>query len=83
MNFVNLLSFLGMARQNPQQAVMNMLQQAYNSGRINQGQFQAMSESITSGANPNVVIQQLLNNGLVSQQQYENARQQAASLNGK
>lgn len=83
MNFGNLLGILGMARQNPQQVVANMLQQAYNSGRINQGQFQTLNTSLSSGANPNVIIQQLLNSGLVSQQQYEIARQQTASLNGK
>lgn len=83
MNFGNLLGILGMARQNPQQVVANMLQQAYNSGRINQGQFQTLNTSLSSGANPNVIIQQLLNSGLVSQQQYEIARQQTAYLNGK
>lgn len=83
MNFGNLLGILGMARQNPQQVVANMLQQAYNSGRINQGQFQTLNTSLSSGANPNVIIQQLLNSGLVSQQQYEIARQQTASFNGK
>lgn len=83
MNFGSLLGILGMARQNPQQVVANMLQQAYNSGRINQGQFQALNASLSSGANPNIIIQQLLNSGLVSQQQYEIARQQTASLNQK
>lgn len=83
MNFGNLLGILGMARQNPQQAVMGMLQQAYNSGRINQGQFQTLSSSLSNGANPNVIIQQMLNSGVVSQQQYEAARQQAASFNAK
>lgn len=83
MNFGNLLGILGMARQNPQQAVMNMLQQAYSSGRINQGQFQALNSSLSSGANPNAIIQQLLNSGVVSQQQYEAARQQAATFNSK
>lgn len=83
MNFGGLLQILGMARQNPQQAVMGMLQQAYNSGRINQGQFQTLSSSLTNGANPNVIIQQMLNSGVVSQQQYESARQQAASFNNK
>lgn len=83
MNFGNLLGILGMARQNPQQAVANMLQQAYSSGRINQGQFQTLNASLSSGANPNIIIQQLLNSGVVSQQQYESARQQAASFNQK
>ena len=33
--------------------------------------------------NPNVIIQQLLNSGVVSQQQYETARQQSAAFNRK
>jgi hypothetical protein len=83
MNFGSLLGVLGMARQNPQRVVANMLQQAYNSGRIDQGQFQVLNASLSSGANPNIIIQQLLNSGVASQQQYEIARQQAASLNSK
>lgn len=83
MNFGNLLGVLGMAMRNPQQTVANILQQAYNSGRINQAQFQTFNASLSSGANPNVIIQQLLNSGVVSQQQYEIARQQSASFNRK
>lgn len=83
MNFGSLLGILGAARRNPQQAVMQMIQNAYASGRINQSQFQAMSNTVNSGGNPNQIIQQLLNSGMVSQQDYEAARQQAASFNSQ
>lgn len=80
MNIGGLLGILGAARKNPQQAVMQMLQDAYTSGRISQAQYQAMSNTLSNGGNPNQIIQQLLNSGMVSQQQYEAARQQAASF---
>lgn len=83
MNPMNLFGLLGMARRNPQQAVMGMLQQAYSSGRINQAQYQALSNSIANGVNPNTIIQQMLNSGIVSQQQYEDARNSAASYGMK
>lgn len=76
-NILNLLQILGMAKQNPQQAVMNMLEQGYQSGRINQQQYNLLQSQLQNGANPSAIIQQLMNSGMVNQQQYENARQQA------
>lgn len=76
-NILNLFQILGMAKQNPQQAVMNMLEQGYQSGRINQQQYNLLQSQLQNGANPSLIIQQLMNSGMVNQQQYENARQQA------
>ena len=83
MNVLELIGLLGAAKRNPQQTVMQMIQNAYTSGRINQNQFQALNNSIANGGNPNQIIQQMLNTGMVSQEQYEAARQQAASFNSQ
>ena len=40
---------LGVMRQNPQQAAMNLLQQGLNSGRINQQQYNAVVSGIQNG----------------------------------
>lgn len=80
-NIFNLLSIIGMAKQNPQQAVMSMLQQGYQSGSINQQQYDLLMGQLQNGANPNMIIQQMLNSGMVNQQMYESARQQAGSFN--
>ena len=79
-NFINFMNYLGVMRQNPQQAVLNLLQQGLNNGKINQQQYSVLTSSIQNGANPNVIIQQLLNTGAVSQQDYETARQGAAAF---
>lgn len=76
-NFLNVMQILGMARQNPQQAVLTTLQQGLKAGRINQQQYNLLSSQLQNGANPTAIIQQMLNSGMVSQQQYEGARQDA------
>lgn len=73
----NILNLLGVLRSNPSQLAMSILQQAYQQRRINPMQFQMLSNSLQNGANPNQIIQQMLNSGIVSQQDYENARQQS------
>lgn len=73
----NILNLLGMLRSNPSQLAMSILQQAYQQRRINPMQYQMLSNSLQNGANPNQIIQQMLNSGIVSQQDYENARQQS------
>lgn len=80
-NIMNLFGIIGMAKRNPQQAVMSMLQQGYQSGSINQQQYDLLMGQLQNGANPNVIIQQMLNSGMVNQQMYESARQQAGSFN--
>lgn len=75
--FNNILNLIGLARSNPQQLAMTILQQAYEQRRINPMQFQMLSDSLQNGTNPNAIIQQMLNSGMVSQQDYENARQQS------
>lgn len=76
----NILNLLGMLRSNPSQLAMTILQQAYQQRRINPMQFQMLSNSLQNGANPNQIIQQMLNSGMVSQQDYENARQQSSQF---
>ena len=76
----NLASVLGMARRNPQQAVMQLLQQGAQNGQINQQQYNILMSGIQNGGNPNQIIQQMLNSGMVSQQDYESARQNAATF---
>ena len=75
--FNNMFNLLGMLRSNPTQFAMSILQQAYQQRRINPMQYQMLSESLQNGTNPNQIIQQMLNSGMVSQQDYENARQQS------
>ena len=76
-NLMNIMQILGLARQNPQQAVMNLLQTGLQNGRINQQQFDLLSGQLQNGANPTMIIQQMLNSGMVNQQMYEDARQNA------
>lgn len=76
-NYIQFMQMIGVMRQNPQKAAMDLLQQGLNSGRINQQQYNAVASGIQNGANPNQLIQQLMNNGVVSQQDYESARQSA------
>ena len=76
-NYIQFMQMIGVMRQNPQKAAMDLLQQGLNSGRINQQQYNAVVSGIQNGANPNALIQQLMNNGVVSQQDYESARQNA------
>ena len=80
-NVMNLFQIIGMARQNPQQAVLTILQQGYQSGSINQQQYDLMLNQLQNGANPNMIIQQMLNSGMVSQQMYESARQSVGIFN--
>ena len=76
-NMMNIMQILGMARQNPQQAVMLTLQQGFSNGQINKQQYDLLASQLQNGANPTAIIQQMMNNGMVNQQMYENARQQA------
>lgn len=80
-NIMNLFQIIGMTRQNPQQAVLSLLQQGYQNGSINQQQYDLIVNQLQNGANPNVIIQQMLNSGMVSQQMYESARQGAGAFN--
>lgn len=82
-NFINFMQFMGVMKNNPQQAVMTLLQQGLNQGRINQQQYNTLASSLQNGANPNMLIQQLMSSGAVSQQDYESARQGAAMFNRK
>lgn len=82
-NIMNLMQIIGMARQNPQQAVMNILQQGFENGSINKQQYDLLMNQLQNGANPNMIIQQMLNSGMVSQSQYESARQNAGMFNKK
>lgn len=80
-NVMNLFQIIGMARQNSQQAVLSILQQGYQNGSINQQQYDLMMNQLQNGANPNMIIQQMLISGMVSQQMYESARQSAGAFN--
>lgn len=76
-NIMGLMQILGMAKSNPQQAVLATLQQGLQSGRINQQQYNLLAGQLQNGANPTAIIQQMLNSGMVNQQQHEEARQNA------
>lgn len=80
-NVMNLFQIIWMTRQNPQQAVLSILQQGYQNGSISQQQYDLMLNQLQNGANPNMIIQQMLNSGMVSQQMYESARQSAGAFN--
>lgn len=79
-NIVNLIQIIGMAKQNPQQAVMNMLQTGFDNGSINRQQYDLLMNQLQNGANPNMIIQQMLNSGMATQQMYESARQSAGAF---
>lgn len=79
-NLFNMMQVIGMARQNPQQAVMNLLQQGYQNGSINPQQYNLLMNQLQNGANPGMIIQQMLNSGMVTQGQYESARQSAGAF---
>lgn len=79
-NLLSMMQVIGMARQNPQQAVMTLLQQGYQSGSINPQQYNLLMNQLQNGANPGMIIQQMLNSGMVSQSQYESARQSAGAF---
>ena len=81
-NYMDIMQVLGMAKSNPQQAVMYALQQGLQSGRINQQQYNLLAGQLQTGANPTQIIQQMMNSGMVNQQQYENARQNAGMFTG-
>lgn len=76
-SIMDFIQILGMAKKNPQQAALSILEQGYQSGRINQQQYSLLQSQLQNGANPSAIIQQMMNSGMVNQQQYENARQQA------
>ncbi len=80
-NLLNMMQVIGMARQNPQQAVMSLLQQGYQNGSINPQQYNLLMNQLQNGANPNMIIQQMLNSGMANQQMYESARQSAGAFN--
>lgn len=82
-NLLNMMQVIGMARQNPQQAVMTLLQQGYQNGSINPQQYNLLMNQLQNGANPGMIIQQMLNSGMVSQSQYESARQDAGMFTKK
>ena len=79
-NVFSLMQILGMAKSNPQQAVLATLQQGFNAGRINKQQYDLLAGQLQNGVNPTQIIQQMLNSGMVNQQQYEDARQNAGML---
>lgn len=79
-NLLNMMQVIGMARQNPQQAVMSLLQQGYQNGSINPQQYNLLMNQLQNGANPNMIIQQMLNSGMANQQMYESARQSAGAF---
>lgn len=79
-NLFNMMQVIGMVRQNPQQAVMTILQQGYQNGSINPQQYNLLMNQLQNGANPGMIIQQMLNSGMVSQSQYESARQSAGAF---
>ena len=74
-NLLSMMQIIGLARQNPQQAVMTILNNGLQSGRINQQQYDLIMNQMQNGANQ--IIQQLMNTGMINQQQYESARQNA------
>ena len=80
---MNLIGILGMAKNNPQQAVMNLLQAGLQNGRINQQQYNLLMGQLQNGANPNMIIQQMMNTGMVNQQMYEAARQRLGQRGGR
>lgn len=82
-NLLNMMQVIGMARQNPQQAVMSLLQQGYQNGSINPQQYNLLMNQLQNGANPGMIIQQMLNSGMVTQGQYESARQDAGMFTKK
>lgn len=76
-NFMEMLQLINMARQNPQQLAATLLQQGYQRGSINRQQYELLMNQLQNGASPNQIIQQMLNSGMVSQDQFESARQSA------
>lgn len=76
-NVMGLMQILGMAKSNPQQAVLATLQQGLQTGRLNKQQYDLLAGQLQNGVNPTAIIQQMLNSGMVNQQQYEDARRNA------
>jgi hypothetical protein len=81
-NFIQFMQMMGVMRQNPQQAALNLLQQGVQNGRVSQEQYNTVASGIQNGLNPNQIIQQMMNSGMISQSDYEQARQGAAMFNG-
>lgn len=79
-NLLNFMQIVGLARQNPQQAALTILQSGLRNGNINKQQYDFLMSQIQNGVNPNDIIQQMMNAGLINQQMYETARQNAKNF---
>lgn len=76
-NLLNFMQIVGLARQNPQQAALTILNNGLRNGNINKQQYDFLMSQVQNGVNPNDIIQQMMNTGLINQQMYESARQNA------
>lgn len=76
-NLLNFMQIVGLARQNPQQAALTILNNGLRNGNINKQQYDFLMSQVQNGVNPNDIIQQMMNAGLINQQMYEAARQNA------
>ena len=82
-NILNLMQIIGLAKQNPKQAIMNLLNNGLQNGTVNKQQYDLIMGQIQNGANPNQIIQQMMNAGIVNQQMYEDARRNANNFRGR
>lgn len=79
-NLLNFMQIVGLARQNPQQAALTILNNGLRNGNINKQQYDFLMSQVQNGVNPNDIIQQMMNAGLINQQMYEAARQDAKNF---
>lgn len=79
-NLLNMMQLIGLARQNPKQAVYTLLNNGLQNGNINKQQYDLIMSQIQNNADPNAIIQQMMNTGLINQQMYEAARQNAKNF---
>lgn len=79
-NLLNFMQLLNLAKSNPRRAVTSILESGLQNGNINKQQYDALMGQLNGGVNPNAIIQQMLNAGIVSQRQYEEARQNARAF---
>ena len=79
-NLLNFMQIVGLARQNPQQAALTILNNGLRNGNINKQQYDFLMSQVQNGVNPNDIIQQMMNAGLINQQMYETARQNAKNF---
>lgn len=79
-NLLNFMQIVGLARQNPQQAALTILNNGLRNGNINKQQYDFLMSQVQNGVNPNDIIQQMMNAGLINQQMYEAARQNAKNF---